>query len=258
MAVSLTKIKRSAPVVGDGRAALAAAQQRVARLNLGQAVHGQRLIVLLEGWAGSSRKSVLRLLAGALDPCSTSVHCGDGPDFADDGRHWLAPYWTHLPRSGSSAVFYQGWYRSAVEQRLALSLDKKEWARLTDEINEFEAQQTDHGTLLVKLFFHVEREVQEQRLDERRRDPWTAALDRGGDLTAIVGDDAVATWETVFKATDTRWAPWRLIDGSDTAWAQIEALGIIADVLQAAVPAEPVPAREAEPAVVPRPDPIFS
>ncbi len=256
MAVSLTKVKRSSPVAGDARSALAAAQQRVARLNLGQAIHGQRLIVLLEGWAGSSRKSVLRLLAGALDPCSTSVHSGDGPDFVDDGRHWLAPYWARLPRSGDSAVFYQGWYRSAVEQRLALGLDKKEWARLTDEINEFEAQQTDHGSMLIKLFFHVEREVQEQRLEERRRDPWTAAQDRGGDLTATVNDDAVAAWESVFKATDTRWAPWRLIDGSDRPSAQIEALGIIADALQGAVP--PEPARDSEPLIVPRADPIFS
>ena len=35
------------------------------------------------------------------------------------------------------------------------NLDDKRWARAIDEINEFEAQQRDHGTMIAKLFFHV-------------------------------------------------------------------------------------------------------
>ena len=248
MAVSLTQIERSAPPGGDGRAAVAALQQRVARLNLAQAVHGQRLIVLLEGWAGSGKKSVLRLLAGALDPCCTAVHCGGQPELGDDGRHWLAPYWSRLPRSGHSAVFYHGWYRQVVERRLAGDLDRKDWARLTDEINEFEAQQTDHGTLLVKLFFHVADDVQARRIAERRRDPWLGALEQPAEPAGPQRTEAIAAWDSTFAVTDTRWAPWRLIDGNESIPAQIAALTAIADALQTAVPAEP-PRMESAPAI---------
>ena len=40
--------------------------------------------------------------------------------------------------------------------------------RAFDEINEFEAQQRDYGTLIVKLYFDVSAEVQEQRLARAR------------------------------------------------------------------------------------------
>ena len=43
-------------------------------------------------------------------------------------------------------------------------IDEKALARAFDEINEFEAQQRDYGTLIVKLYFDVSAEVQERRL----------------------------------------------------------------------------------------------
>ena len=48
---------------------------------------------------------------------------------------------------------------------------KKLFARAFDEINEFEAQQRDYGTLIVKLYFDVSADVQEQRLTRARGQP---------------------------------------------------------------------------------------
>ena len=62
MAVDLTQFEQGKPFPGDGPAALAALQQRVARLNLAQVAHGRRLIVLFEGWDGSGRKAIIRQL----------------------------------------------------------------------------------------------------------------------------------------------------------------------------------------------------
>ncbi len=43
-------------------------------------------------------------------------------------------------------------------------IDEAAVARAFDEINEFEAQQRDYGTLIVKLYFDVSPDVQERRL----------------------------------------------------------------------------------------------
>ena len=43
----------------------------------------------------------------------------------------------------------------------------------------------------------------------------------------------------LFKQTDTRWAPWQVIDGNDQVGGCIAALTAIADLLEKAVPAEP-------------------
>ena len=47
----------------------------------------------------------------------------------------------------------------------------------------------------------------------------------------------------MFEHTDTRWAPWTVIDGNDKKSARIAALTSVADVLGDALPADPPPVR---------------
>lgn len=238
MAVQLTDFERGAAFAGDYGATVAALQDRLARLQLAQIVGAGRAIILFEGWDGGGRKGALRALAGALDPCHVSVHCPGGAEYRS-GRHWLAPYWSRLPRNGEIAMFYGSWYRDAVDRRARKELVEKAWARTCDEINEFEAQQTDHGTLLVKLFFHVTAEVQEQRLALRDSDPWLHALagQRGGEMPTRAAQQG--GWTDMFKRSDTRWARWTVIDAGDEHAARIAALEAVVSALEKAVPQEP-------------------
>ncbi len=238
MGVSLTEFEVAAPFSGDYAAAVAAVQERLSQIQLAQVAHGKRAILLLEGWDGSGRHAALRRLAGALDPCHLSVHPMDGRAL-DEGRHWLASFWARLPRAGETAVFFPGWYRRSIEAQACGELGKKEWARAFDEINEFEAQQTDHGTILVKLFFHLSPEAQALRLQQRMQDPWlrgAAVQDRGQ-----LSDRAswTSTWQEMFARSDTRWARWTVIDGGNEQSACIAALAAVADALAKQVPAEP-------------------
>lgn len=238
MGVILTEHESSAPFAGDYAAALAAAQERLARLQLAQMVHGRRAILLVDGWEGSGKRQALRALAGAFDPCRVGFHCSSDAE-PDGGRHWLAPFWSRLPRSGETAVFLRGWYAPAVDARARVGLGDKEWARAFDEINEFEAQQTDHGTLVAKLFFHVAEPVQARRLRERAADPWHrfAMVDEGRSLA--LRQDYTAAWESMFARSNTRWAAWTVIDAGDQQSATIAALTAFADALEKAIPAQP-------------------
>jgi polyphosphate kinase 2 (PPK2 family) len=46
----------------------------------------------------------------------------------------------------------------------------------------------------------------------------------------------------MFAATDTRWAPWTMIDANDETAAQIAALSHVANLLEKKLPKQP-PAR---------------
>lgn len=229
MGVSLTEFEKGAPFAGDHGVAVAAVQGRFERLQRQQIARGDRTILLLEGWEGSGRKAALKLLGGALDLCHVSVHCPLAPEF-DSGRHWLASYWNSLPRAGETVVFFGSWYGNPVHSRAGGALGDKEWARAFDEINEFEAQQTDHGTAIVKLFLHVSEEVQSRRLRDRypllgiesESQPARTELSRAALLSA---------WQDMFARSDTRWAPWRPIDGCDDLAGPLGALTAVADAL---------------------------
>ncbi len=240
MPIDLTEFERGAPFPGDAAAELSALQARLARLQTSQIVHRKRAIILFEGWIASGKKAALRQLAGAWDPSHFRVRTVGGADEGDDERHWLAPFWSRLPAAGDTTIFYRSWYRRIIELRAFGRANDKAWARACDEVNEFESQQRDHDTLVVKLFFHVSADRQLERLTERQQDPWQRHLLTEEDVGGLGHRDRIVeVVHDVFRQTDTRWAPWRVIDGNDMTSGTIAALGAIADIFEKAMPAEP-------------------
>ena len=125
---------------------------------------------------------------------------------------------------------------------------EKDWKRAFDEINEFEAQQKDNGVTLVKLFLHITQAEQDERFQHRLNDPWKRWKTGKDDYrNRARRDDYLKAYHEMFERTDTRWAPWRVIDANNKKAARIAALTHIADVLEAAVSMDPL---EADPEVV--------
>ncbi len=240
MPIDLTEFERGAPFEGDAEQALQALDDRLARLQLSQIVHRKRAIILFEGWMGAGKKAALKRLVGSLDPTHVRVVRVAGSEEADDDRHWLAPFWSRIPSAGDTTIFYRSWYRLIVEQRVLGNLDDKRWARAIDEINEFEAQQRDHGTMISKLFFHITPERQAASLRARQEDPWLRHL---RDFQPIVGpanrERVLGVFEDLFANTNTRWAPWTVIDANDEPAGCISALTAIAGQMEKAMPSEP-------------------
>jgi len=126
-----------------------------------------------------------------------------------------------------------------LDDRLHGRIDQKGLARAFDEINEFEAQQSDYGTLIVKLYFDVSAEVQEARLNARSSNPWQRVIRNDEEALSVTDPGYSAALAELRGNTDTRWSPWRMIDGDDEARAALSALSAIADAWAEAMPAEP-------------------
>ena len=223
---------------GAGVGALAALREHVAELQLPQIAHGRRAIILFEGLQGSAKKFALRQLTSAFDPCHFTVHStGFDRREASEG-HWLARFWRQLPSAGNTSIFFRSWYRRVLDDRVLGRTREETIPRVFDEINEFEAQQRDYGTLLVKLYFDVSADVQEQRMARRRKSPWPM---RGADDDFIRADEPAyqSALEQLRANTDTRWSPWRTIDADDEQQAALAALEAIADAWSKAMPSGP-------------------
>lgn len=218
--------------------ALAALREHVGELQLPQIAHGRRAIILFEGLQGSAKKFALRQLTSAFDPCHVVVHPTSFDRREASEGHWLARFWRQLPSAGNTSIFFRSWYRRVLDDRVLGRTAEETIPRVFDEINEFEAQQRDYGTLLVKLYFDVSADVQEQRLARRRQSPWRV---RGAEDDFIRADDPryQSALEQLRANTDTRWSPWRTIDGDDERQAALAALEAIADSWSKAMPSGP-------------------
>jgi polyphosphate kinase 2 (PPK2 family) len=217
---------------------LAALREHVGELQLPQIAHGRRAIILFEGLQGSAKKFALRQLAAAFDPCHFAVHSTAFDRREASEGHWLARFWRQLPSAGNTTIFFRSWYRRVLDDRVLGRTAEETIPRVFDEINEFEAQQRDYGTLLVKLYFDVSADVQEQRVARRRQSPWRV---RGADDDYIRADEPAyqTALEQLRGNTDTRWSPWRTIDGDDEQQAVLAALEAVAEAWSKAMPAGP-------------------
>jgi polyphosphate kinase 2 (PPK2 family) len=225
-------------VSSDYDSALAALREQLGELQLPQIAHGRRAVILFEGPEGAGKKHALKALAMAFDPCHFVVHNvrHDRREAAEG--HWLARFWRKLPSAGDTAVFYRSWYRRVLDDRLFGRIDEKALGRAFDEINEFEAQQRDYGTLILKLYFDVSADVQEQRLKVRDANPW-ARVTRKEEPVTVRHEGYARALKDVLANTDTRWSPWVRIDGNEESGAALIALSAIADAWAKAMPAEP-------------------
>lgn len=240
VAIDLTRFEQAEGFTGDFVGELGALQQRLAELHLAQVVHRRRAIILFEGWEGSGKRRALRALAAALDPCHVRTHCALSDESGRSERHWLAPYWASLPEAGFVGLHYRSWYRHAVDGKALGRLTPKEFGRACDAVNEFENQQTEYGTPVVKLFFHVSGEVQGARLRARREDPWARHLLSAEDSRGLELRGAYfEAWTECFAQTDTRWAPWTVINAGDGQGGVIAAMRAAVTALEKAIPAEP-------------------
>lgn len=235
MSIDLTQFERGEPFAGDRGAAQLALGQRIARAQLAQVIQGGRAMIVLEGLEGGGKTSALRLIAGALDPRFVStVHVVPDRRRSSEG-HWLVGSWRSIPSDGRSTLFFHSWYRRVLEDKVLGHVEQKEWLRAFDEINEFEAQQRDHGTAIIKLFFHVTEERRDQRLRRQQADALQRMMmgpeEMHGPEARAAYDEALSQ---VLSQTDTRWAPWTVIDANDSEAGELAAMAAVAGAFEQA------------------------
>lgn len=243
MTINLSDFERGDKYDGDYDADLQALQQRLARIQVAHIIHGRSAIIAVEGWDASGKGGAITRLTSGWDPRWFEVWPVGAPTEDERVRHFLWRFWKRLPGKGEINIFDRTWYGRVLVERVEGFCSEAEWKRAYDEINEFEAQQKDNGVTLVKLFMHVTQEEQDKRFKERLENPWkrwkTGAEDYRNRARRA---DYLKAYHDMFERTDTRWAPWIVIDGNHKKAARMAALTAIADALEKQVDMAPLAA----------------
>jgi polyphosphate kinase 2 (PPK2 family) len=179
---------------------------------------GRAVVIAFEGWDAAGKGGCIKRLTEKLDPRGYAVHPIGAPTDEERKRHYLWRFWTRLPDRGRWAIFDRTWYGRVLVERVEGFAKKKEWKRAFREINEFERQLVDDGTVLVKVFLAITKDEQKRRFDERARDPYKRWKIGPEDWrNREHWDDYVEAAEEMFAETSTDFAPWKVI-GADRKW----------------------------------------
>jgi len=242
MTLNLSQYETGAKYKGDYDKDLEALQERLSHLLVAHIVHGAKAMIVLEGWDAAGKGGAIQRLTTGWDPRHFSVWPIAAPTRAEKERHFLWRFWNKLPGAGEIAIFDRSWYGRVLVERVEGFASEADWRRGYDEINAFEAQQAAEGTTIVKLFFHVTQETQDERLKARVDHAWKRWKVTAEDFRNRTrrGDYLVAV-EEMFARTSTAVAPWHVIDGNNKKAARIAALTLVAEALEKAVPLDPPP-----------------
>ena len=248
MTIKLADYESGPKYDGDYAVDMLALQARLERVQAAHIGHDCQTIILLEGWDAAGKGGIIQHLCAQWDPRYFEVWPISAPTQEERDRHFLWRFWKRLPAKRDIAVFDRSWYGRVAVERVEGFASDRDWGRGYDEINEFEAQLTDNGVTLIKLFVHITQAEQDSRLADRLDDPWKRWKTGADDYrNRAKRDDYLTAYADMFARTSTRWAPWQVIDGNRKKAARIAALTHIVERMEARVPMDP-PA--ADPAVV--------
>jgi polyphosphate kinase 2 (PPK2 family) len=201
---------------------------------------GQSAVVVFEGWDAAGKGGTIRRISAAVDPRSFKVWPIGAPRPWYLDRHWLVRFWPMLPPHGAISVFDRSWYGRVLVERVEKLTPPKRWKAAYGEINDFERMLTDHGTRVVKIFFHISPDEQLRRLEERINNPlkrWKLSYE---DFRNRSKWDAYAdAIDDMFARTSTKQVPWLAIPANDKKYARLTAIDAIVKRLAKGVDLSP-------------------
>jgi PPK2 family polyphosphate:nucleotide phosphotransferase len=205
----------------------------------------QSLLVVLQAMdAGGKDGTVKHVFAGA-NPQGVRVTSFKQPTADELAHDFLWRIHAAAPRHGYIGIFNRSHYEDVLVARVHDLVDESVWRRRYRHINHFEALLHDAGTRVVKLFLHISREEQAERLRKRLDDPTKRWKFQRGDLAERARwDDYVKAYEEAIARTSTEHAPWYVIP-ADHKWFRNWAVSrIVIEALEAMDPRYPEPAED--------------
>jgi len=197
-------------------------------------VQKRPLIIVYEGWDAGGKGGNIKRVTEKLDPRGYEVYSIAAPQGEDKTHHYLWRFWRRLkpPDEKQILIFDRSWYGRVMVERLEGFCTEAEWKRAYREINEFERQLVDFGTILVKFWIQISKEEQLRRFQARQETPYKAWKLTDEDWRNRAKWDlyAEAVSDMLLK-TSTLTAPWTIIEGNCKWYARVKALRTLVEVL---------------------------
>jgi polyphosphate kinase 2 (PPK2 family) len=201
---------------------------------LGFQVYRQKrpVVLVFEGWDAAGKGGVIKRLTARLDPRGYVVWPISAPHGDDKVRHYLYRFWRRLPEMGQIAIFDRSWYGRILVERVEGFCSEEAWKRAYSEINQFERQLLDFGTILCKFWLHISQEEQLERFQERERTHYKSwkLTDEDWRNRGKWEDYQIAAEEMILK-TSTHRAPWTIVEANDERHARVKTLRTVVEKL---------------------------
>jgi polyphosphate kinase 2 len=192
----------------------------------------RRIIILFEGRDAAGKGGTIKALTEKVSPRVFRVAALPAPSDREKTQLFMQRYIANFPAGGEIVIFDRSWYnRAGVEHVMGFCTPEqhKRFLELCPQVEKFAV---DGGITLIKLWLEVGMEEQQRRFEARIEDPL-----RQWKLSPM-DTESFGRWydysrarDMMFEATDTKFAPWRLIRSDDKRRARLNVISHILETI---------------------------
>ncbi len=226
------------------------AQAELIRLTDRLSVMHQRLwaertravLLVLQGLDAAGKDGTIRRVFTGLNPQGCDVDSFREPTPVEAAHDFLWRIHKVLPERGDIGIFNRSHYEDVVAARVVGAIDDHRRKQRYEHIVNFERMLVDEGTSVVKIYLHVGKDEQRDRLQRRLDDPEKRWKFEQADLdTRVRWDEYVRLYDAAITATSTDASPWFVVP-ADRKWLSgLATASILLDALEALDPKIPAP-----------------
>lgn len=189
------------------------------------------LLIVLQAMDAAGKDGVIRHVMTGLNPQGTQVVSFKVPTSEENDHGYLWRINTALPRRGEIGIFNRSHYEDVLVARVhdlvqfsqipPELVTEKIWDQRYRQIREFEQYLTENGTSVIKIFLHVSRDEQRERLLDRIREPDKNWKFSSGDIQERKHwDKYQEAYELMVENTADEQAPWYIVPADDKWFAR--------------------------------------
>ena len=214
---------------------------------------GERsLLLVLQGLDASGKDGTIRSVFTGVNPQGCDIVSFKAPTSNERAHDYLWRIHDVCPRRGRIGIFNRSHYEDVIAVRVRGLAPKSVWSKRPHHINEFERMLTDEGTTIVKVYLHLSKDEQRERLQERVDNPQKRWKFRKDDLDdRALWNEYMKAFEDTITETSTKWAPWYVVP-TDRNWVRnVAVASLLVETLRELDPQIPDPQEGIAGTVVP-------
>ena len=203
-----------------------------------------KVLLVLQGLDTAGKDGTIKALFTQINPLGLRAVAFRAPNDDERAHDYLWRVHRHVPASGEIAIFNRSHYEDVLVPLVEGAIDSDEVERRYRHIRDFERMLAETGTLVVKIFLHISRDEQRERLQARIDDPdkqWKfdpADLDKRKQW-----DHYQRAYAQAFNATDADEAPWYIIPADSKTHRNLMVATLLLEIFQGLKLAFPEPDR---------------
>jgi polyphosphate kinase 2 len=184
-----------------------------------------KVVVIFEGRDAAGKGGVIKRITQSLNPRFCKVVALGVPTEREKTQWYFQRYVPHLPAGGELVLFDRSWYnRAGVEQVMGFCT-QEEYEEFLRSCPEFERMLIRSGIILIKYWFSVSDEEQENRFLDRINNPAKRWKISDMDLESRSRwVDYSKAKDKMFQYTDIKQAPWYVVEGDDKKKARLNCI----------------------------------